>query len=1216
MILKSLEAERFRVLKQVRLEFPDRGPILVEGPNESGKSTLFEAVFFALFGRGLRPDLTVGDLIAYGQDSAQVRVQLVSKELILDVRRVLSKPSRVIAELTLHWTDGKEETLSGTGAVTSRVFQVLGLDGDAFRNACLCEQKRLDRLESLSSAEREHTVMVLLNLDRLRSLERELRPTTAERRHVEQLCERAKLAELRVESARLKAEYERLGRQRAALTALRAARRADELRRDLEANRSRAAEALARLSAVERSLSRAEELEQAMVLADQLGVVAFTLAPLERELAEHHAAVGALQQLRDTQLPELRRRTLLLDRLLLRLDRIQRLKGTYDESKAVVERLQEVLRQADEAQAQIEERKQRLARACGEADRAASELHAADARTESVQRRLRALQRLADRLRRIDRIRSATENTAALVAEAERLQTEAEAARVRADAEQKKLASINARRGVLRALIKAEAVLSALEDWRSALELKRRVQALNAEAEDHSAKAEEATRLAQEAARRGESAQRWSLLCTVLAVASGTSSACLCFTLPYWYALASAAGVLLVPLAVTARAALVSRRLAKQYSQAWSAHAQSAVEAAKTCEGLLNAYHSRVLQGFGGDLEPGAVERAKLAELGVTPSEDPDEVERMISAAHAKVESRRKAWDALNGSRLNGSPTEALRVLDALSELTSEECRCAAAAAEEAVRRASEARQTAGGSRFEDLERWRDKRDQLISKWLDKAHETAESLGVAVAHRPSATADGIGEYLHAVRGAIGIVADELEAALSAKATAARSLSEAEAALTSASAALESAQRALDDLQPEQAQKQYQEAFRRLARIEDVVRRWEQTASRKADELGITPALTQVKTALAATEVELQQIEHRLSGMPELERRQAAITDSVAELHAEAAQLVEKLCRAVGVPAKNTESGQGLAEFARRVRSAAESELGTANATALRDERSRLQAEVEAFRAAIDALSDEVAKAESQAADVLVAFGMNVPPTITEKALVQTIPEAAECTDLSAEEVERDQRQTTARLAGVEAAVAELEERLGLTGVDLDAAEEARRRDEALRSLEAREKAVVLARTARERATAKVLPATIANMRRILPLVTCGRYHDVEIDEGYRVRLWDSRAGAWMLKDVFSGGAQDVFSLALRLAFALAALPGGSPRHPSFLVLDEPFSSLDAGRTRAVLSLLVDGPVAEAFDQVFVLSSNPPGIRFPFRSRLYLADGRADMVGLQ
>jgi DNA repair protein SbcC/Rad50 len=51
--LKQLQAENFKGLCSVDLMFPERGSVLIEGQNEAGKSTLFEAVYVALYGKPL-----------------------------------------------------------------------------------------------------------------------------------------------------------------------------------------------------------------------------------------------------------------------------------------------------------------------------------------------------------------------------------------------------------------------------------------------------------------------------------------------------------------------------------------------------------------------------------------------------------------------------------------------------------------------------------------------------------------------------------------------------------------------------------------------------------------------------------------------------------------------------------------------------------------------------------------------------------------------------------------------------------------------------------------------------------------------------------------------------------------------------------------------------------------------------------------------------------
>ena len=50
-LLRRLEARAFKRLDGIDLAFPARGAVLIEGLNESGKSTLLEAIYFCALRR-------------------------------------------------------------------------------------------------------------------------------------------------------------------------------------------------------------------------------------------------------------------------------------------------------------------------------------------------------------------------------------------------------------------------------------------------------------------------------------------------------------------------------------------------------------------------------------------------------------------------------------------------------------------------------------------------------------------------------------------------------------------------------------------------------------------------------------------------------------------------------------------------------------------------------------------------------------------------------------------------------------------------------------------------------------------------------------------------------------------------------------------------------------------------------------------------------------
>ena len=194
----------------------------------------------------------------------------------------------------------------------------------------------------------------------------------------------------------------------------------------------------------------------------------------------------------------------------------------------------------------------------------------------------------------------------------------------------------------------------------------------------------------------------------------------------------------------------------------------------------------------------------------------------------------------------------------------------------------------------------------------------------------------------------------------------------------------------------------------------------------------------------------------------------------------------------------------------------------------------------------------------------------------------------------------------------------------LAALDLD--ESRQRQQEAERMLRQRELATSMARDVRARLVRRVLPECEAYMRELLPALTLGRYRDVrlesvETDDGtgsgadLRMHVWDEVAGAYADKSIFSGGAQDQASLALRLAFALATLPKELGAPPGFIFLDEPLSAFDAERSRALVQALTHGLIASQFAQIFLISHSPSVDARSFRYSLRMRDGAVEETTL-
>jgi DNA repair exonuclease SbcCD ATPase subunit len=220
-----------------------------------------------------------------------------------------------------------------------------------------------------------------------------------------------------------------------------------------------------------------------------------------------------------------------------------------------------------------------------------------------------------------------------------------------------------------------------------------------------------------------------------------------------------------------------------------------------------------------------------------------------------------------------------------------------------------------------------------------------------------------------------------------------------------------------------------------------------------------------------------------------------------------------------------------------------------------------------------------------------------------QTLAGHLPARATTAEL-AERRERAQRE----LDVAEHERARLARELDLPGEVLDLAACEQALAETTRRHAVQRRARAMLETAGRRVVQQVMPSTIEHMRRLLPTLTAGRYFDAQLSEDYRIEVFDERAGDWLRKNLFSGGTRDQFSLALRLAFALATLPEERGVAPGFLFLDEPLGAFDDERARALIALLTEGEVAESFDQVFLISHVrvDPAL---FDHRIELEEGR-------
>ncbi|WP_455755951.1 AAA family ATPase [Sulfurimonas sp.] len=172
MILSKLHLENFKKYSSYDIEFGE-GLIGIIGKNGSGKSTIFEAILFALYGEARKRGNK--DILRNAHATTK---DIVVVELEFEFESV---EYRVLREfrgkaLSAHAKLYKNEELTTTGAkeVTSAIVNLTKMSKDAFMHTLFASQKELTSLSTLKNEDRKKMIRKLLGLEKIDFIEKEL----------------------------------------------------------------------------------------------------------------------------------------------------------------------------------------------------------------------------------------------------------------------------------------------------------------------------------------------------------------------------------------------------------------------------------------------------------------------------------------------------------------------------------------------------------------------------------------------------------------------------------------------------------------------------------------------------------------------------------------------------------------------------------------------------------------------------------------------------------------------------------------------------------------------------------------------------------------------------------------------------------------------------------------------------------------------------------
>jgi DNA repair protein SbcC/Rad50 len=151
---------------QRTIDFRDANLMAIIGDTGAGKSSILEAICFALYGNSSWDSRAVKELISHGSEVMKVKLRFVADGHEWEVERTASRGSypRPVIKLVCKERDIK---LDGRKDVNDKIQELVGLDFNAFLGAVMLPQGRFQELLKATSAERTRILKGVFRLDAL-----------------------------------------------------------------------------------------------------------------------------------------------------------------------------------------------------------------------------------------------------------------------------------------------------------------------------------------------------------------------------------------------------------------------------------------------------------------------------------------------------------------------------------------------------------------------------------------------------------------------------------------------------------------------------------------------------------------------------------------------------------------------------------------------------------------------------------------------------------------------------------------------------------------------------------------------------------------------------------------------------------------------------------------------------------------------------------------
>ncbi|GCE48025.1 chromosome segregation ATPase [Thermosporothrix hazakensis] len=1235
-ILKHLTVERFRLLRELDLHFPQRGSILIQGPNESGKSALLESIYFALYGKPLASDArqqsSLDELISFGAQTATVTLLLSVSTTELLIKRCIERGQGQQITLSIRRLGiPNEEIITNLQIANETIEAELGqLTGEVLRNSWLIEQKGLARLELLSGEEREKIVREALGLRKITSLLEYFRVTDEDEQQLQLARERVRLAEVQ---HRLPVLSRRLEEVEVALDVVNVHLRLSEVKQqedEILEQEVTLEEVKTRRSELRTRQSRIQQLKKAEATLSEIISAYEDIAASRKSIPELEAELAELERREQEELPLLEKRVAELSELMRSFGTLQRMSNDLLTSVDAIKELEQDLKQYDETQDDLKSVETQIEHTTARLQEVRQTLQELEERRRhsrpQLEARLERLQNLLERLttlgkqeqqylQALNERTDAQRNSEELEKTAQELkETEQELALAEAEAQQAQKQAEE-----LEQRWRQIGLRQQLEEWhrlKGMMQGQREAQSLLEQARLN----QERLQLALEEARTSKGRFGVLLVVSVLAALIATAFAI--------FAFAFAVPRLPIPGVIASIVAAVSL-IAATFS--FHNFKQARTSEREVEDQILTAMSEyKKMQGAqvaaSANLKPETLERIEreITSLGGSIPRSLEEAQQLLrkvgefdeSVAEAQQQAMRKREEA-SLARNQVSVT-----MEAVARLRKEYARL------------EEERKQHDWDHLEQRLEQAQSEIQLLHQEitllagqeglplpsLDDRLQPADVLYTMTAPSEEGSAD-IPQLETLVESSLKDTEREI-AALDGKLDAASDLGEQVKELEASLQHLQQRQKTMQEraerYKSNNPQVQLERAKEQQVVLKQALQDLNTSLRQRVATLGLTFGQAAVNHAEIQARRQLEELQITLGNKLTLQERLDTNTRRVKELQELLSERYKQLAKYSNSLGSWIVPPKPFAEDLLALRERCQQELASTDEDAITQEFARLKNQEGAAQAKIQLCRQEITYVQDVIRTLLRQHKRPEPKSYSLQGLATVWPLISKYTP-------EDQRRLEHERSELEKELDVLEKQEMALSKTLQIGENPLKLEQVRKHLEQLERAFLVKKhgnrvlkEARERLLQKVVPRTEYYMQQLLPLLTGGRYHDVKLSTkeeagvigggSFQVSVWEPAANEYLPKSRLSAGTADQLSLALRLAFAIAILPRELGAAPGFILLDEPLSSFDRGRSRALVDVVTGDILGQHFEQIILISHSNTFDPAMFPYHVYMDNG--------